>query len=131
MAFAVARFRRAENPAGKRLGAIVIFGAGMIFPFALCCLVLWRAGVFEKFWFWTIDYARQYASIVPIAESPRFFRAGVGRVIAANYSLWLMAAGGLVLIWFDKRLEKKRFWLLGFSLGSALSVCPGFYFRKH
>jgi hypothetical protein len=131
MAFAVTRFRRTETPIGKRLRAIATFGAGIILPFALCCLVLWRAGVFEKFWFWTIDYARQYASIVPVAESPRFFRAGVGRVIAANYSLWLIAAGGLVLMWFDKRLQKNRAWLLGFSLASTLSVCPGFYFRKH
>ena len=131
MAFAVTRFRRTETPIGKRFGAIVAFGAGIILPFALCCLVLWRAGVFEKFWFWTIDYARQYASIVPITESPRFFRAGAGRVIAANYSLWLIAASGLALIWFDKRVQKNRVWLLGFSLASALSVCPGFYFRKH
>jgi len=131
MAFSVTRFRRTETPIGKRLGAIAAFGAGIILPFALCCLVLWRAGVFEKFWFWTIEYARQYASIVPITESPRFFRAGAGRVIAANYSLWLIAAGGLVLVWFDKRVGKNRVWLLGFSLGSALSVCPGFYFRKH
>jgi hypothetical protein len=131
MAFAVTRFRRTETSIGQRLGAVAAFGAGIILPFALCCLVLWRVGVFEKFWFWTIDYARQYASIVPIAESPRFFRAGAGRVIAANYSLWLIAAGGLVLIWFDKRLQNNRGWLLGFSLASALSVCPGFYFRKH
>jgi hypothetical protein len=131
MAFAANRIRRMESPLGQRLGAIAAFGAGIILPFALCCLVLWRAGVFEKFWFWTIEYARQYASIVPITESPRFFRAGVGRAIAANYSLWLIAAGGLVLVWFDKRLGKNRVWLLGFSLGSALSVCPGFYFRKH
>jgi hypothetical protein len=131
MAFAVTHFRRTETPIGKRLGAIATFGVGIILPFALCCLVLWLAGVFEKFWFWTIDYARQYASIVPITESPRFFRAGAGRVVAANFSLWLVAAGGLVLMWFDKRLQKDRVWLLGFSLASALSVCPGFYFRKH
>ncbi|MGO8838860.1 MAG: ArnT family glycosyltransferase [Limisphaerales bacterium] len=131
MAFAAIRFRRTETSIGKRLGSVAAFGAGIILPFALCCLVLWRTGVFEKFWFWTIDYARQYASIVPITESPRFFRAGAGRVIAANYSLWLIAAGGLVLIWFDRRLQKNRVWLLGFSLASALSVCPGFYFRKH
>jgi hypothetical protein len=131
MVFAVTHIRRTETPIGKRLRAIVTFGTGIILPFALCCLVLWRAGVFEKFWFWTIDYARQYASIVPIAESPRFFRVGVGHVIAANYSLWLIAAGGLVLIWFDERLQKNRGWLLSFSLASALSVCPGFYFRKH
>ena len=131
MAFAVTRFRRTETPIGKRLGAIAAFGAGIILPVALCCLILWRAGVFEKFWFWTIVYARQYASIVPITESPKLFQAGFGRVIAANYSMWLMAAGGLVLIGFDKRLQKKRVWLLGFSLALSLSVCPGFYFRKH
>ena len=55
MAFAVTRFRKTETPIGKRLGAVAAFGAGIILPFALCCLVLWRAGVFEKFWFWTID----------------------------------------------------------------------------
>lgn len=131
MAFAATRLRRNETSIGQRLGAVAMFGAGIILPFALCCLVLWRAGVFEKFWFWTIEYARQYASIVPISESPRFFRAGACRVIAANYGLWLVAAGGLVLIWFDKRLQNNRVWLLGFSLASALSVCPGFYFRKH
>ena len=131
LAFAMTRLRKTETPFGKRLGAIMLFGAGIILPFAVCCLALWRAGVFGKFWFWTIDYARQYASIVPITEAPRFFRAGAGRVVAANYSLWLIAAGGLALIWLDKRMAGKRVWFLGFSLGSALSVCPGFYFRKH
>jgi len=92
-------------------------------------LVLWRAGVFEKFWFWTIDYARQYASIVPITESPRFFRAGAGRVIAANYSLWLIAASGLALIWLIKECKKiaSGFW---FQPGLGLERLPRFYFRN-
>jgi 4-amino-4-deoxy-L-arabinose transferase-like glycosyltransferase len=36
-----------------------LFSAGMILPFALTCLILWRLGTFERFWFWTITYARR------------------------------------------------------------------------
>ncbi len=45
--------------------------------------------------------------------------------------LWLVAVTGLILVWFDGRLRPARFWLLGFCLMSALTVVPGFYFRKH
>ncbi len=46
----------------KVLQRNLIFDAGVILPFALTCLVLWYAGVFGSFWFWTIDYARQYGT---------------------------------------------------------------------
>jgi hypothetical protein len=35
-----------------------LFSAGMMLPFALTCLILWRLGTFERFWFWTITYAK-------------------------------------------------------------------------
>ena len=131
MAFAVTRFRRTETPIGKRLGAIAAFGTGIILPFALCCLVLWRAGVFEKFWFWTIAYARQYASLIPISAVPMIFWKTFCLVTVSVFLLWLVVAAGLGMVWFDKRLRPTRLWLLGFSLASALTICPGFYFRKH
>ena len=52
---------------------IVIFSCGVIVPFAMTCLLLWSAGVFKQFWFWTIDYAREYGSLVPLSEVPRLF----------------------------------------------------------
>ena len=33
---------------------------GAILPFGVTCLILWKAGVFSKFWFWTFVYAREY-----------------------------------------------------------------------
>ena len=39
----------------------LIFSAGVILPFGIALLLLWRAGVFDKFWFWAIEYARQGA----------------------------------------------------------------------
>ena len=60
----------------KRLWPVAVFGAAMMLPFGLCCLILWPAGVFGKFWFWTIEYARQYESVVPIAQAPQLFWGG-------------------------------------------------------
>jgi hypothetical protein len=52
---------------------ILMFTTGVILPFGITCLVLSRAGVFRQFWFWTIDYVRQYASIVPLNGAPKIF----------------------------------------------------------
>jgi hypothetical protein len=123
--------RKTEIQVGKRLAAIAIFGVGLLLPFALCCLILWHAGVFGKFWFWTIDYARQYASVVPLDQAPRLFWNGFRLVTARCSLIWLIAGAGVALLWLDERLKPARRWLLGFCLASALAVCPDFYFRKH
>jgi len=123
--------RKTEIPIGRRLASLAFFGVGIVLPFALCCLILWRAGVFRTFWFWTVTYAWQYASVVPLSYAPRLFWKGFLWVATPGFLLWLMAGAGLVLIWRDERLRSSRGWLLGFCLASALAVCPDFYFRKH
>ena len=131
MAFIVQMVRQNQLPLARRFWPVTVFGAGMILPFSVCCLILWHAGVFEKFWFWTIDYARQYESVVPIDQAPRLFWERLCRLAGADPLLWLVAVIGLGLVWFDDRLQPARLWLLGFCLMSALTVVPGFYFRKH
>ncbi len=122
---------RKEISFGRRLATIAVFGSAMILPFALCCLILWHAGVFEKFWFWTINYAREYASVVPLSESPRFLWQGSRHALVKGCLLLPFAAAGGLLIWFDERLVKSRFWVFSFGVASVLSVFPDFYFRKH
>jgi len=131
ISFAITCFRKTELPIQKRFLSITACAAGMILPFALCCLILWHAGVFQKFWFWTIDYARQYASVVPISYAPQLFWHTYYRILEKSFLLWGISGGGLVLLWFDEQLKPSRLWLLGFCLASALAVCPDFYFRKH
>ena len=131
LAWAVWCFRRSEIPSGKRLAALAVFGVGILLPYALCCLILWCAGVFRTFWFWTVDYSWQYASVVPLRYAPQLFWKGFVWVTKPGLLLWLMAGAGLILLWYDGRLRASRGWFLGFCVASALAVCPDFYFRKH
>jgi len=131
IAFIVQLVRQTQLPLAKRFWPVAAFGVGMILPFSVCCLILWHAGVFEKFWFWTIRYAHQYASLIPVSAAPMIFWKTFCLVTAGVFLLWLVVAAGLGMVWFDKRLRPTRLWLLGFSLASALTICPGFYFRKH
>jgi hypothetical protein len=131
IAFAVNFFLKKELSVAKRFLPIIACAAGIILPFALCCLILWHAGVFGKFWFWTIDYARQYASVVPLDQAPGLFWWSFSFVTAKTFPLWFVAAAGIFLPWLDTRLNSSRLWLFGFCAASALAVCPDFYFRKH
>jgi hypothetical protein len=131
IAFIVQLVRQTQLPLAKRFWPVGAFGVGMILPFSVCCLILWHAGVFEKFWFWTIRYAHQYTSLIPISAVPMIFWKTFCLVTTSVFLLWLVVAAGLGMVWFDKRLRPTRLWLLGFSLASALTICPGFYFRKH
>jgi hypothetical protein len=109
----------------------LIFGAGAILPFGIACLFLWYAGVFDKFWFWTIDYARQYGSLVPLTQAPEVFAENVGHVIGPGWALWTLAAlalfGGL---WHEETRANTGF-LLGLLTASALALSAGYYFRAH
>src|SRR5205814_3367289 len=55
----------------KMLLRTLIFSAGVVLPLGITCLFLWRIGVFDKFWFWAIDYARQYGRLVTFSQAPR------------------------------------------------------------
>jgi hypothetical protein len=109
----------------------LVFGGGAIIPFALTCLLLWFAGVLDKFWFWTIDYARQYATLVPLGESIKLFAECATKVIGANWVLWLLAGFGLVAGIWHKATRANTGFLLGLFAASGLALSSGGYFRNH
>jgi hypothetical protein len=107
------------------------FSAGVILPVGITGLVLWRIGVFERFWFWTIDYARQYGSLVPLGQAQQLFSYSAKEVILAGWPIWTLAGIGLVAGLWEQRTRTTAIFLLGFLFFSALALCPGFYFRLH
>jgi Dolichyl-phosphate-mannose-protein mannosyltransferase len=110
---------------------ISIFSAGAIIPFGLTCLMLWQAGVFEKFWFWTVNYAAGYGTRVPLRAAPSIFAVMAGSVIRSGWALWILAGLGLVGGLWNKRSRGGAVFLLSLLAVSLLALSAGFYFREH
>jgi hypothetical protein len=111
-----------------RLGTLA---AGGLLPFVLTCLLLMWAGVFDRFWHWTIEYAAAYASIIGPVIGMQVLWATVTQLFTDAPGLWLLGLLGLGLIWFSPALKSWRVFVLGFAAFSFLAVCPGWYFRGH
>jgi hypothetical protein len=119
----------------RRVEVLLRFGlftlAGFL-PLAITCLILWHAGVFPKFWFWTVTYARAYGSVIsPSGGVLTFLRKVKQIIMSPNAALWLLGAAGMVLTWIGKRHRASALWATAFLVFSFLAVCPGFNFREH
>jgi general stress protein CsbA len=107
-----------------------LFSAGMILPFAVTCLILWRLGVFARFWFWTFTYARLHAGILNGAMAWGQFLSFLDSSGWVKWSLPWAGAGLVCLLW-DKENADRKFiltTLLGFSL---MAFAAAFYFTRH
>jgi 4-amino-4-deoxy-L-arabinose transferase-like glycosyltransferase len=116
------------QPVIKRAGA---FSVGAIIPFGLTCLFLAFAGVFDKFWFWTFTYAREYGSILSISDGVSIFEQVFPAVVHPSILIWVLAAVGLTALFWDRDARPHAPFVIGFLLFSSAAVCPGFYFREH
>ena len=110
---------------------IVIFVTGAVVPLGLTSLILWHAGVLDRFWFWTINYAWQYGSLVPLRAAPRIFFRSANDVVLTGWPVWILAGFGVLMGSWDQRMRASTLFFLGFLFFSALALCPGFYFRTH
>lgn len=113
----------------KELG---MYAGGVALPYLLTCLVLALAGVFPQFWFWTVSYAREYASAIPWIKGEELMRTTSRAVIGPNVVFWLLCCAGAIFMWWEERLEaRRRMLLVALLLCSLASVSVGFYYREH
>jgi hypothetical protein len=111
-----------------RLG---LFGIGALLPFAFVCLSMWLGRVFGTFWFWTFQYAQEYAFQVDFWTGFILLHMATSEMMRSLWEPWTFALIGL-LSTLGKRLgDRARFFCLTFFVFSFLSTCPGFYFRQH
>lgn len=92
---------------------------------------LYLAGVFNNFWFWTVQYATAYGSQVPLSAAFDIFQYNLRGVVDGFYLLWIISGLGFLVTLFHRDLKERRSFIVLFSLFSFLSICPGFYFRQH
>jgi hypothetical protein len=109
----------------------IIFSVGVFLPFVVTCLILWQAGVFEKFWFWTFDYASKYVSSMPISAGLTNLRVIIINIIGSSKIIWIVAGIGLTSLIWNREVRSNALFVAGFFLFSFLAVCPGLYFRPH
>lgn len=125
-AFPFAIFGAVWYASKRRWRDLALFTAGGTGVAILAAIALAAAGVFSQFKHWTIDYAREYASALPLSEAIEQFRINAGAIFWASPLLWLIVAAGAVLI-----VMERSWFAIGFTLASFAAVVPGLYFRAH
>jgi hypothetical protein len=123
-------FRKGEN---KRLRGrcFLLFSLGVIAPYGLTCIIFSFSGDFKKFWFLTFEYAKTYATQIPLKLAWKQFKISALPILRSAYSIWIFAGFGLTALFLDKRIRKRSLFIAAFVLFSFMSICPGFYFRPH
>jgi 4-amino-4-deoxy-L-arabinose transferase-like glycosyltransferase len=114
-----------------RARCLAWFSAGVVLPFTITCLVLWRAGVFAKFWFWTFAYAYQYGTNLRLAQGWGFLTANLPLIILPTMGLWIFAGLGLSAFFWSRKARANADFLLGLLLFSSMGLSAGLYFRRH
>ncbi len=108
-----------------------LFAMGAVVPYVLTCLLLASAGVFGKFWFWTVDYAMAYTSQVSVDHAWANFKEYAVYVARSAPLIWTLAGVGLTAVVWDERVRRRLIFVIAFAAFSFVAICPGFYFRPH
>jgi hypothetical protein len=112
----------------KLCQSIVVFSAGVWVPLVLTGIWLWRAGVFGKFYFWTILYARTYAG-----QFRGFKEIWHSLDMYTPNLIWVslaFAAPALMIVW-RKPERSVAVFITGLFFSSMLATVPGFNFTWH
>lgn len=89
------------------------------------------AGAFDRFWFWTVEYATAYGGQIALSDAPGRFADRFAVVFESAPLIWAMATLGLSALFWSERMSRRRVFVLSITSFSVLSVLPGFYFRPH
>jgi hypothetical protein len=115
---------------GKQIKTIFWFGAGLALPFLLTCLWMTWAGTFDRFWFWTVVYARVHAGLwswrVGLLDLADFNR----KAGALRWS-WVAAAAGLICLLLDKARREAGFVIVSWLMFSLIAFAASYYFSRH
>lgn len=104
---------------------------GMALPFAAVCGYLNQAGVSSKFWFWTFDYARSYATEVTLIEGLQNFAVYAGKTWPIYFPFFGFILVSLPFVFRDRALRGQIIFGAAFLFFSALGASIGLNFREH
>lgn len=121
-----------ERRVSRRLVAReTVLALGALLPFALLSAWLVAAGVQDRFWLWSVVYARHYATALDLATGLDRLRAETAAVVGSAPALWALAGLGLLAPLWDGEMRRWALPVTLFAACSFLAVSPGLVFREH
>jgi dolichyl-phosphate-mannose-protein mannosyltransferase len=115
----------------KLLIALGLFVTGGLTPFIVTVLIYFSTGNFEAFWFWTFEYAFEYASMLSLNQGMAAFKYVFLKIFQPHFLIFLFSLLGVASIVWNKEIRSQWFFACGFLLFSFFAITPGFYFRSH
>lgn len=113
-------------------GKMLAFGTGLVLPYGVTCLLLAAVGVFERFWFWTVVYARAYEGEMPVRTGIRdYLLDHLQQTRDLSIGFWTLTLAGLLAAACQRTYRKPMLFTVAFWLFSFLGTAAGFYFRGH
>ncbi|HEY3861288.1 MAG TPA: glycosyltransferase family 39 protein [Verrucomicrobiae bacterium] len=112
---------------GRRLA---LYAAGVAAPIVLTCLVMWLAGVWDKFWWWTVTYARTHATALAWKYG-KLRLADFFKQLSGESVFWWLALAGLIPALAVKGRADEKFFFLSLLFFSIAAVCPTLNFTAH
>lgn len=106
------------------------FAIGVLLPCLITGWLLYRAGVFSQFWFWTVSYAGEYSKM-GLRRGIRVFLENFRIVAADTVLIWLLAALGIIVLRWSPSARKHSWFLISLLVLAFLAICPGVQFRPH
>lgn len=110
---------------------VLAYSVGVFVPYLLTLGILYAAGVFDKFWFWTFEYASKYASGVDWEQGKQLLGMTFKPMWDEFTLLWVLAIVSVPILWLSKLSIHQKIVATATGLFAFLTVCPGFYFRQH
>lgn len=111
---------------------MLLLASGGIAPLALTAVILWRAGVFPRFWFWTITYAAVHATELPLASAVAQLAFVIWSLFFTPEGiLWFFAVLGMVSLFLGQEGRRKKVWLAGLFVFSSVAVGLSNYLSNH
>lgn len=123
------RERQAKD--GGLIPKIAVYCAGAVLPYVVTCLILLRAGVFQRFWFWTVSYARAYGSELTAWQGLHEFANRMELQKEHAGAIWLLIILGMAAFLWDRKARPHSVFVLSLLGFSFLATSVGLYYRGH
>ena len=121
--------RSEPRATGRSARRLALFAAAVALPFAATAGALLLAGVFPRFWFWTVTYAASYGGQQSARQGLAELADRVPALLRAQGVWWLLAAIGASAPLWKPELRASAPFALGLLAAGIASASLGFYYR--